>query len=162
MNTIFYDAQLRAIDLAVAPDVSGNGAAELALLGLDGDGPKIQLKDTASGKLSGWVYFAADMTPQALAVVPDVSGNGAAELAVLGTTTSGVVQVLLKDSSTGLLVQKVVFDNAYSPKALATVANADGAGHPALAVLGVSAEGGVRVQVQIAADGTLVNDIDIP
>ena len=40
-----------------------------------------------------------------------LSGKGAAELAVLGTTTSGAVQVLVKDSATGLLVQKVVFDN---------------------------------------------------
>ncbi len=162
LSTIFYNPHLTPIDLAVIPDLDGNGAAELALLGLDGGGPKIQLKDTDSGKLSGWVYFAPDMTPQALNVVPDVSGNGAAELAVLGTTTSGAVQVLVKDSATGLLVQKVVFDNTYTPKALATVADADGAGHPALAVLGVSAAGGVRVQVKLAADGTLVNNIDLP
>jgi len=162
LNTIFYNSQLAPVDLVVAPDVDGNGAAELALLGVDGGGPKIQLKDTDSGLLSGWVYFASDMEPQALTVVPDVSGNGAAELAVLGTTTSGTVQVLLKDSVTGLLVRKLVFDNSYEPRALATVSDIDGFAHPALALLGVSDEGGVRVQVKNAADGNLVNNIDIP
>ena len=162
ISTIFYSAELVPVDLKVVPDVDGNGAAELALLGVDGGGPKIQLKDTDSGKLSGWAYFAPDMEPQALTVVPDVSGNGAAELAVLGTTTSGVVQVLLKDSATGLLVKKVTFDNTYAPKALATVADADGAGNPALAVLGVSGAGEVRVQVKKAANGVPVNNLDVP
>jgi hypothetical protein len=42
------------------------------------------------------------------------------------------------------------------------VVDADGAGRPAVAVLGINSAGDVRVQVKDAADGTLVNNLDVP
>ena len=71
LSTIFSGPHLTPIDLAVIPDLDGNGAAEAGAAGPRWGRAEIQLKDTDSGKLSGWVYFVPDMTPQALTVVPD-------------------------------------------------------------------------------------------
>jgi hypothetical protein len=116
---------------------------------------QVVVKDAVSTALQARLDFGAAYTPIAVATLPDLNGNGAPELAVLGRRTrSGKVQVLIKDARTGDLVSTQDFDTSYLPVGLTVLPDLDGNGVPELAVLGQHLHNGKsRVFIKDALTG---------
>jgi bacillolysin len=106
--------------LAVLPDINGNGQRELAALCLrtsDG-GVRVEVRDSPSGTLVNTIVFDPNYDPQALAVVPDLDGNGIVELAVLGVRADGLARVQMRDAATDAPVNTVGFGSTFSPRGM--------------------------------------------
>ena len=151
------------LDLAVVPNLGGGSDAELAELGVDGSGNvRVNIKDPGTMAWVGAVDFPARFVPQALAVVPDINGNSASELAVLGIDASNNVRVNIKDAATGAWVGAIDFPSTFTPKGLAVIPDVNGNGVAELAVLGVDASGNVRANIKDATTGAWVGAVDFP
>jgi hypothetical protein len=139
--------------LAVLPDRNGNGAAELAVLGIKASNGAIaaEIKDARSGAGLGQIFFAKAFQPVDFAAVADANGNGTAELAVLGVNSDGQPRVELRDSGNAALVKVLWSPKWTTPLNLAAVPDANGNGTPEVAVLG---QGTRNVVVKTADAGT--------
>ena len=112
INNIWYSDKHKPLVLRVLPDVNGNGASELGVLSTDRSDRKVvvQVKDSFTGLSVKNVWFSGECEPMALEMAPDINGNGFQELAVLSLHSStGKLQVQVKDSLTGLLVKNIQF-----------------------------------------------------
>ena len=93
-----------------------------------------------------------------IVTLPDINGNGFAELAVLQrNVTTGVNYVYVKDSKTGALIRRVSFGVNGVPKGMAAV---DDHGVSNLALLTENeVTGEVQASVRNALSGSLVNTV---
>jgi hypothetical protein len=130
------------IDLATVSDVSGNGAADVAVLGVRRSDDRIfvQTRDVLTGKnaLSRNILFLdSGFTPLGLAVLPDVLPSSSEELVVFATRNSdgrGVVEIREADGTSGFT--RIWFlDTTFTPKAIAIGDDADNNGIPEIAML---------------------------
>lgn len=158
IKNLFFNAGYPAVAMAVVPDVDGNGADELAVLGVGDDAlggvldeVTVVIKDTLTGNnIGSTIYFGTDFPVSvAMEVVPDFNNNGKPEIAVLGVRASdGKVKVAVRDALSGSLIKNLFFSAGYPPVAMAVVSDFDdgsggGAnGVPEIAVLGVRASDG--------------------
>jgi predicted CxxxxCH...CXXCH cytochrome family protein len=69
----------------------------------------VNIKDAMSGAWVKSVFFPAEYVPQLVNILPDVNGNGADEVGVLGVDASGAVVVNIKDAVSGAWVKSVFF-----------------------------------------------------
>ncbi|MHC1727451.1 MAG: right-handed parallel beta-helix repeat-containing protein [Syntrophobacteraceae bacterium] len=133
-------------------DLNGNGSGEIALLReRSGATPGlVVIQDTETGEIISSISFlATGYTPRAIAVMRDINGNGAPELAVLGVhSTTNVVLIQVRDALSRQLVNNVYFNKASSPGSFSVIEDVDGNGAPELAVLGVNAGAG-KAQVEV-------------
>lgn len=109
---IGYDPNYVPGELLVVPDVNGNGASELAVFGNNPGNKtqKAQVRDGRTKKRIRNVYFDKSIDPEDLAVMPDINGNGAAEIALLGRAEhTGHKRVIIKDSKTGIRIGSLDF-----------------------------------------------------
>jgi hypothetical protein len=102
-----------------------------------------------------------------LAALPDINGNGYADVAVLlPEAATGKNSVYIKDSKTKRLLRTLTFLRQHIPLALAVLPDFDGNGlqeDPALAVLGHHpASGEVQVQIRSAVSGILLQTVLFP
>jgi hypothetical protein len=143
------------IDLATVSDVSGNGAADVAVLEVRRSDDRIfvQTRDVLTGKnaLSRNILFLdSSFTPLALAVLPNVLPSSSDELVVFATRNSdgrGVVEIREADGSSGFT--RIWFlVHAFTPKAIAIGDDADNNGIPEIAMLGerIHSQGGIVVE----------------
>jgi uncharacterized protein (DUF2141 family) len=159
IQTFSFDQRDASVDFAVVPDQNGNGAPELAQLGLRATDSSVQVevRDTLTGNRLSAVAFNPRFAPQRLAVLPDQNGNGAVELAVLGIkTTTGGIAAEIKDARTGAELGQVFFAKAFQPVDFAAVADANGNGAAELAVLGINGDGQPRVELRDSDSTALV------
>ncbi|WP_295578514.1 SBBP repeat-containing protein [uncultured Lamprocystis sp.] len=106
---VYYNPNFMHHQLTALPDLDGNGVAEVALLGRNAEGQtKTELRDVVTGTLVRNLWFEG-LAPADLAVLPDLNGNGSPEVAVLGTTPTGRVRVLIQDVGTKALVSRLTF-----------------------------------------------------
>jgi hypothetical protein len=82
IKTIRFDNNLVPVDLEVMPDINGNGAPELAVLG--SGGMRSEVRDSLTGKKLGYVDFDPNLAAIDLELVTDLTGNDVLELAMLG------------------------------------------------------------------------------
>jgi len=163
VNNVWFSHLYEPLDLRVVPDISSNGAFELAVLSENTGTDKVivQVKDSLTGLLVRNVWFSDTYTPLALDVLPDVNSNGASELAVLSenwSTDKVIVQV--KDSLTGLLIKNVWFSDMYEPLALQVVPDINSNDAPELAVLSMnSITAKVVVQIKDSSTGLMVKNV---
>ena len=99
------------------------------------------------------IYFDATYAPKALAVLPDINGNGRVELVELGVASDGSVSARAKDSKSGKLVSKVDF-GALQPMAFCAIT---AGGLEDLAFLGVRNDGVVMAKIFDAFTGAQVD-----
>jgi hypothetical protein len=98
--------QIRALG-----DVDGNGAAEIAVAALRPNGRiTVDVRDGATQALTSRTNFLpVGFDPRGLEVLPDQSGNGVEELAVLGRNPqSGEVRIQIRDAATGELLRTLL------------------------------------------------------
>jgi Tol biopolymer transport system component len=153
LSAVAFNPAFAPQRLAVLPDRNGNGAAELAVLGIKASNGAIaaEIKDARTGAGLGKVFFAKTFQPVDFAAVADANGNDAAELAVLGVNAAGQPRVELRDSASAALVKVLWSPNWTTPLNLAELPDANGNGTPEIAVLG---QGGKAVVVKTADAGT--------
>jgi hypothetical protein len=144
--------------LAVLPPIDGNGVAELAVLGRVDTAVTVQVRDAGTGSLLNIVPFSPDFAPVAVATVPNLSNGGFPAVAVLGKHADGRVRVEMRDALTDTQINRVLFNPALIPIALAVLADQNGNGVAELAVLG-TIDGAVRAQVRDAATGQVLNNM---
>jgi hypothetical protein len=124
IRLVFFGATHAPRGLAVVEDQNGNGSPELAVLGEEPTTGqvRVQLKDALTGAWVRNIFFNANYAPRGLAVVEDQTGNGVAELAVIGERrATGQGRAELKDALTGVWARNVWFNRDYTPRALAVI-----------------------------------------
>ena len=101
----FFGDGFRPAGLISLPDINNNSIPELAALG-DADSGEIRLRvaDSSTGNgIRNFAFFTAGHSPVDLAPLVDISGNGAADVALLVRRQSdGVNLVAVRDALTGI------------------------------------------------------------
>ena len=146
-STVFFGAGYSGIDLAVVPDLSGNGQPELAVLGESDTGvTRVQVRDAVTGAAVSTIFLGTTSRPHSLHVLPDISGNGLHEIATVGTVrATGQVRARVQDIDSKAFLRNIFFGTAYRPVAFTVVPDVNGNGSSELAQLGVRADGGARL-----------------
>jgi len=160
LRQVNFDKTYQPLDFAVIADANGNGAAELAVLGIkSGSQPKVELRDTQSGQLIRNLWLPKNVTPIALAAIPDTNGNGTPEIAVLGRTTSMNVEVTTFDAGTAVQRGIAIYNRAFTPLQLAPLPDLNDNGVAELAVLSRDTAGSLKTELRDAVTGTLVRNV---
>ena len=106
---IWLGAVNEAVDIALINDINGNGFPDLAILLKTPTGTgRVRVQDGLTGAFIRNLFFSAVSNPTGITVMPDYSGNGFDELAVLGES-AGVRHVQILDTSTGSQVNRIDF-----------------------------------------------------
>jgi hypothetical protein len=96
-----------AVDIALINDINGNGFADLAVLLKTPTGTgRVRVQDGLNGAFIRNLFYTVVDNPAGLAVMPDYSGNGFEELAVLGEN-AGVRHVQILDTVSGSQVNRI-------------------------------------------------------
>jgi hypothetical protein len=151
-------------DLAVLPDRNGNGAPELALLGIHvtTGNVVVQIRDSRSGTLLNSVSFNKVYMPRRLVVVPGVGARPQPALAVLGASNvDRTLRVAIKDSVTRAILGSVDFSRWHVAEPLADltiVPDVNGNGAPELAVMLIASPlNGSRATVKDTLSGETIS-----
>ncbi len=161
----FDESGLPLVDLAVVPDISGEGYPELAALFLKPDGPAIvQLKDAATGSDAGrLLFFGKDWDTTAVTGID--RGMGGPEIAVLGvrkdTLRGGIELRPAADDGTVARMQFPV-DAAREYRDLAALEDSNGDGHPELASLFTLTDGTAKVVIKDGVTQDRLNTFVFP
>jgi hypothetical protein len=99
----------QVVDVALINDINGNGVADLAVLLKTPAGTgRVRVQDGLNGAFIRNLFYTVVENPVGLAVMPDYSGNGFDELAVLGEN-AGTRHVQILDTSSGSQVNRIDF-----------------------------------------------------
>ena len=168
VNNIFYGSQYSGVDMAILPDTNGNGADELVVVGAAepvvvgaaaSGAVRVQARDALTDAATSTTYYGNKAVPISIAVIPDVSGGGAAEMVMHGIVTdTNQSRSQIRDSVTGVLVRNINYGNFYVPMRVSTIGDITGDGIPELAELGVAASGAGRVRIKNPATGDHVTN----
>ena len=106
-----FDPNYRPVRLRVLDDINGNGSEEIAVLAVRRGccNQKVWVKDAKTGQSIKMVYFGTQYIGEDMDISPDINGNGAPELVVLGRRDDGVLRAYIKDSKTGEFISSVGF-----------------------------------------------------
>jgi hypothetical protein len=161
INTIFYGTAYAPLDMTVLPDSDGNGAAELAVMGVDaGGGVRVQARDALSDVATSTTFYGNNATARDVQVIPDINSNGNPEIAVhtrVNHSSQGRVQ--LRDSNTVEFIHQIFFGTAYVPLKIAVIDDVTGDGIPEIAQLAQRDDtGAVRIQVKNPVDKQTVSN----
>lgn len=95
--------------MVVLHDMEGNGTPEIALLY---GASKVQIKDVMHNLtiINNMTFLDSNYIPQAISVSPDINGNGADEITVLGVhKDTGKAKMEMRDGKTDTILRSVVF-----------------------------------------------------
>ncbi len=119
----------------------------------------VQVKNTQTGDLVQQIAFNGQFAPTKANVLPDLNGNSATEIAVLGVRSSDqAVQVEVRDSLSGVKLSAVPFDSNFKVLDLGVVRDISGKGTAGLAVLQQS-DTELRVELKDALSGAQIRNI---
>lgn len=106
---IWLGAVNEAVDIALINDINSDGVSDLAvLLKTPGGTGRVRVQSGSDGAFIRNLFYSVVENPVGLAVMPDYSGNGFDELAVLGEN-AGTRHVQILDTSTGTQVNRIDF-----------------------------------------------------
>ena len=98
-----------AVDLAMINDINTDGVPDIAvLLKTPGGTGRVRVQSGLDGTFIRNLFYSVVEDPVGLAVMPDYSGNGFEELAVLGQN-AGTRHVQILDTSSGAQVNRIDF-----------------------------------------------------
>jgi hypothetical protein len=111
INTIDFGTDA-ALQIVVVPDLDANGAPELAILNDQPSGQvRVQVRDSATGALTGNFFYGQPYAPVAMQVIDDYNTSGAPEIAVMGSDVTDAIRVQVKDADTGTTLDNVFLGN---------------------------------------------------
>jgi hypothetical protein len=132
-----YSAGLPPKDAAIAADLNGNGADDIALL-LDDDLanlPRIEVRDPLSGARVKNVNFNKDHEGIALAIIDDQNNNQSQEAVVLARQGGNRPRLLIRDIETKAKVNNISLPKSFEALDLVMTGDIDGSGSPEALVL---------------------------
>ncbi len=128
--------------LGLADLGNGNGDDHALVVGLEA-----KVSDSQSGALLQQVLFNGDYSAELAVTIAD-AGDGD-DIAVLGRDrAAGLARVQIRDARSGRFVSAMAIDAAADYQALHYLADSDGAGTPALALISLDTDGAPRVQLR--------------
>jgi len=139
LGTVSFDLNPLSspVDLAVLPDQGGNGVQELAALVTAAStlvaSTQVEVRDAATGTLFNTLSFPAQFEPRQVVALPDLNGNGSAEVGVVLSDPAKADRLVINDTRTGAAVQ-TLWSGADLLQA-AVVADRNGNGLPEVALL---------------------------
>ena len=149
--------------LATIGDISGNGIPELAALGVSPESKlRIQIRDGGSGEfIRNQLYFEDGWHALGMEVLPDLSKDGAEDLAVLAENpSSGEIAVQIRDAATGAFTANVFFLNeSWRALQLLTFGEVDDNPGPELGVLATNDAGQIVVMLKDAKTNTFIKNV---
>ncbi|MHC5112493.1 MAG: thrombospondin type 3 repeat-containing protein [Planctomycetota bacterium] len=160
INTVDFGTDA-ALQIAVVPDLNSSGAPELAVLNDQPSGQvRVQVRDSATGTLTGNFFYGQPYAPVAMRVVSDYSGNGVPEIAVMGSDATDAIRVQVKDAGTNTILDNVFLGTQGIGRDFLAVSDTSGNSVPELAILSVlKGNDQVRTQVWDAADSTFQTNV---
>ncbi|MDQ6997900.1 MAG: DUF5011 domain-containing protein [Mariprofundus sp.] len=164
IREISLNGAYQPVQMVRLADMNANGSPEIAVLEIDpatGLNRQIQVKDSLTGALIRNIPIKSTVKPHMLVALPDVNGNGSADLALseVDPVTGKNVLIQVKDGSTGAKITNIRVSTSVKPHQLVALANVNGA--PAIALSEVDAVTGKSVQIQVkrASTGALIRNI---
>jgi hypothetical protein len=115
LYNIWLGAVNEAVDIALINDINSDGVSDLAvLLKTPGGTGRVRVQSGLNGNFIRNLFYTVVENPVGLAAMPDYSGNGFEELAVLGEiiapdTGEPGVHVQILDTATGSQVNRIDF-----------------------------------------------------
>ena len=139
-----------ALDMVVMPDLNANGNPDIAILGERPSGQiRAQVKDSITGATTATVFFGDQYSGIDMAVVPDFSGNGLPELAVLGQEPgTDRVRVMVRDAATDTSLKSLFLGNRMAPSGVSVITDVTGNSIPEVVMMGSTTPSG-QVQSQV-------------
>ena len=116
---------------------------DLAVVMRDGIG--VHVRDSETQELVSSLSFGNDPAV-AIASIPDVNDNGADEVAMLVTRSTGRVKVQVKDGLTDELLNSISYGTTFAAVDMAILPDSDENGAPEILVLGKNVVGAMRTQ----------------
>ena len=157
-NVLWSSRSNFAFDLAVVDDADNNGVPEIAvLLSRWADARvMVEIRNASGPTAPNTVWAISGTTPIGLTTVADADSNGVPEVAILTERNSdGRIIVEVKNASGATAPNVLWFAAGHSPRAIATVDDADGNGVPEVAVLSRrDSDGRIVVESKNAAGAT--------
>ena len=163
VNNVWFSPGYKAFFAVALADINASGFDEIAvLMQSDANGRiVVQIRDASTDQLIRNVWFLQDMWPMDLAVIPDMTGDGADEIAALLLRQSDFrVIVEIRNSQTGQLLRRIVHPPGFSGFAIAAVSDTNGNGKADVATLvRRNSNGAVGVRLNDAFTGTSLRRI---
>jgi hypothetical protein len=107
LYNIWLGAVNEAVDIKLINDINSDGVSDLAvLLKTPGGTGRVRVQSGLNGAFIRNLFYTVVDNPVGLAVMPDYSGNGFDELAVLGES-AGVRHVQILDTNSGSQVNRI-------------------------------------------------------
>lgn len=157
--TTYFDKRWRALGAAT---VYNEGSTAIAVLAV---GPKgqvsVEARKIGNGKLLQRItYFGSAAHPVTFASVPDMNGNGMAEIAVLVQKLNGTFLVAIRDlGDRSLVSQFALYGANWRPIDLGVLESIDGNPSPDLAVLAEKDNGNIAVELRDGSSGRQIRRI---
>jgi hypothetical protein len=149
ISDISFGADL-AYDIEVLPDLDSSGDPEIAILNEQPSGQvRVQIRDSATGGIVSNLWYGMQYEPISMAVLPDYTGNGDPEIAVLGSESgTDVVRIQARDSSTNTFVDNIFLGNQSIARDIVELGDISGNFVSDIGIVGVlKANDQVRMQV---------------
>lgn len=162
--SMIYTNTIKPVGFVSLPDTTGDGQAELAVVGFGGQGYRLQVRQVLDGSLVGNRRIYVDWSPRYVRVLGDVDGNGAAEVAVAALRTDGRITVDVRDGAAQTLTSRINFLTAdFDPRDLEVLPDQSGNGVEELALVGRNGQTGeVRIQIRDASTGQHLRTLWLP
>ena len=168
LSSNFFTEDQVPLDLEVLPNiggVSGTAADELVLLSRRASDNlvNVKVKDVSNGVVLRDIYYEARTEPLDIEIMDNFAGTAAGEIALLGRNPSnGFVDVKIKDGSSGIWIDQLVFADTRLAYDLGILEDMNGGGHQEVAVMTVQVSDSERLLPIKDALDTLVLRITIP
>ena len=120
---------------------------------------KVTLKDSSTGRTLKNVWYGKGWDVLQLEVMTDLNGNGSAETAVL-RTKGNRVNVLIRDSKTGLLIGSQGHSTGFQPVGMAVIPDLNSNGSEEVIVLGQKEqEGNIKATIKDGRSRALIQTV---
>ena len=128
-----------AIDMVVVPDLDASGNPEVAVMAERPTGQiRVLVKDSVTGATTATVFYGDQYSGIEMDVVPDFSGNGLPELAVLGQEAgTDRIRVMIRDADTNTGIKSLFLGNRMYAHDMTVVSDVTSNGIPEIAMTGV-------------------------
>lgn len=146
-----------ALQMFAVPDLDTGGDPEIAILNEQASGQvRVQIRDSVTGGIVSNLFYGLAYEPVAMDLIPDYSGNGFPEIAVLGSEAgTDAVRVQVKDAQSTAFLDNIFLGTQSIAHDLVSVTDTSGNAIPEIGILGVlKASNQVRMQEWDAQSAT--------
>jgi hypothetical protein len=157
-----FTAKYRPEFAALTDDVNGNGAEEIAILGVNLDGSvRAEVRDGLTGESLSLVVLGRALRPVGFVAVPDREGRRV-WLSMLGTRDDGKTTAVTFEAGDGARVSKTWFSRTHVPVAFGAYGGFGPEDGAALVVVGIGVNGQPKVMIRNVVTGAKLAVFRLP